>query len=123
MPAIGSRIARCFLVGGLTLAWGFFELDVVINALITTRLLEMFCGQIIGLMLLHRNRPDMFRPWKMPLYPLPCLLALAGWLYVYLSSQWLYVLIGAVTLVSGVAAFLAWSWLRGTWPFRRGGGN
>jgi amino acid transporter len=109
------------LVGGLTLVWAFFDLQVVINALITTRLLEMFCGQIIGLMLLRRNRPDMHRPWKMALYPLPCLLALAGWLYVYLSSEWLYILVGAVTLVSGVAAFLVWSWLRRTWPFCRGG--
>jgi basic amino acid/polyamine antiporter, APA family len=108
------------LVGGLTLVWAFFDLQVVIDALITTRLLEMFCGQIIGLMLLRRNRPDISRPWKMMLYPLPCLLALGGWLYVYVSSKQLYILFGAVTLVSGVVAFLVWSWRRGTWPFRRG---
>jgi hypothetical protein len=79
----------------------------------------MFCGQIIGLMLLRRNRPDLHRPWKMMLYPLPCLLALAGWLYVYFSSQWLYILFGAITLLSGVAVFLVWSRLRRTWPFSR----
>lgn len=107
------------LVGGLTLIWAFFDLQVVIDALITTRLLEMFCGQIIGLMLLRRNRPDVYRPWKMMLYPLPCLLALAGWIYVYLSSKWLYMIFGAFTLVSGVVAFLVWSYLRGTWPFDR----
>jgi amino acid transporter len=109
------------LVGGVTLVWAFFDLQVVINALITTRLLEMFCGQIIGLLLLRRNRPDAPRPWKMWLYPLPCLLALFGWLYLYLTSQWLYILFGAGTLFSGVAAFLVWSRIRGTWPFGRDG--
>src|SRR5579872_1112342 len=106
------------LVGGLTLIWAFFDLQVVINALITTRVLEMFCGQIIGLMLLRRNRPDFKLPWKMALYPVPCLLALAGWLYVYLSSDWPYMVFGALTLVSGVIAFLIWSRLGRTWPFR-----
>jgi hypothetical protein len=97
--------------------WAFFDLQVVINALIRTRLLEMFCGQIVGLMLLRRNRPEVYRPWKMALYPLPCLLALAGWFYLYLSSQWLDILLGAATLLSGVAAFLLWSRMTASWPF------
>jgi APA family basic amino acid/polyamine antiporter len=105
------------LVGGLTLVWAFFDLQVVINALIATRLLEVFCGQIVGLMLWRHVRPDAPRPWKMALYPLPCLLALAGWLYLYVTSQWLYVLLGATTLATGLLAFLAWSAKRGTWPF------
>ena len=105
------------LVGGITLIWAFFDLQIVINALITTRLLEMFCAQIIGLMLLRRNRPDAYRPWKMPLYPLPCLLALVGWLYLYVSSQWLYIALGLATLVSGTIAFLVWSRMESTWPF------
>jgi amino acid transporter len=104
------------LVGGSTVVWAFFDLQVVINALIATRLLEMFCGQTVGLMLLRRYRPDVCRPWKMGLYPLPCLLALAGWLYLYLSSRWLYLLLGAVTLFSGVAAFLVWSRMTASWP-------
>jgi amino acid transporter len=104
------------LVGGLTLVWAFFDLQVVINALIATRVLEVFCGQIVGLML-WRLRPDAPRPWKMVLYPLPCLLALVGWLYLYLTSQTLYKWLGAGTLVTGVLAFLVWSAIRGTWPF------
>ncbi len=106
-----------YLVGGLTLVWAFFDLQVVINAMITTRLLEMFCGQIVGLMLLRSTRPDVYRPWKMVAYPLPCLLALAGWLYLYLSSGLLYICLGATALASGVVVFLVWSRSRGVWPF------
>jgi amino acid transporter len=108
------------LVGGLTLVWAFFDLQVVINALIATRVLEVFCGQIVGLMLLRYARPAAYRPWKMALYPLPCLLALAGWLYLYVTSERLFVLLGAGTLVTGLLACLAWSAKRGTWPFRGG---
>src|SRR5262249_40071881 len=61
------------LVGGLTLFWSFFSLQSVIDALIVTRILEQFVGQIIGLMLLRRLPPERARPFKMVLYPVPCL--------------------------------------------------
>src|SRR5262249_427489 len=62
--------------GGMMLFWSFFGLQTVIDALIATRILEQFVGQVVGVMLLRRNRPDLYRPYKMWLYPLPCLLAL-----------------------------------------------
>ncbi len=106
------------LVGGLTLLWSFFDLTSIINALITTRILEQFIGQVVGVVLLRRHQPERFRPYKMWLYPLPCFLALAGWLYVYLSSpQWLYIALGIGTLLVGVGAFLLWAKRVGGWPF------
>jgi aliphatic nitrilase len=69
------------------------------------------------------NRPDVYRPRKMGLSSLPGLLALAGLLYLYLSSPWLAIPLGAVTLVSGVAAFLVWSGMTASWPFGPEGRN
>jgi amino acid transporter len=105
------------VVGGLTLFWSFFDLQSVIDALIVTRLLEQFVGQVIGVMLLRRMQPDRPRPYKIWLYPLPCLVALAGWLYLYCSAGWLYIGLGLVTLLVGVLVFLLWAWLTGRWPF------
>ena len=105
------------LVGGFTLCWSFFDLDIVIKGLITTRILEQFAAQIIGLMILRRTRPDLPRPFRLWLYPLPCGLALAGWLYVYVTAGWLFISLGLVTLAAGIAAFFAWSWRSGKWPF------
>ena len=68
-----SRTSSLLLVGGLTLFWSFFDLDNVINALIVTRILEQFVGQIVGVMLLRRTQPERPRPYRMWLYPLPCL--------------------------------------------------
>lgn len=108
------------LIGAATLFWSFFDLEIVINALITTRIIEQFIGQIVGLMLLRRYQPDRSRPFQMWLYPLPCALALAGWLYLYISAGIPYILLGVVTLGCGVAMFLIWSnWIR-EWPFADG---
>jgi amino acid transporter len=105
------------LVGGLTLFWNFFSLQSVIDAMIVTRILEQFIGQIIGVMLLRRLQPERVRPYKMWLYPLPCVLALVGWLYMYVTAKGLYITLGLVTLLAGTGVFLFWSARTGGWPF------
>jgi amino acid transporter len=105
------------LVGGLTLLWSFFDLQNVISALITTRILVQFIAQIFGVLLLRHAQPDRPRPFRIWLAPLPCGLALAGWLYVYAASGWLFVGLSVLTLAVGVAAFLLWSWRISAWPF------
>lgn len=106
-----------WLVGGLTLFWSFFELQSVITAMIVTRILEQFLGQSIGVMVLRRTQPDRPRPFRIWLYPLPCLLAIGGWSFVYCSTEGLYIAIGLVTLAVGATAFFAWAFWERTWPF------
>jgi amino acid transporter len=105
------------LVGGLTLWWSFFDLKSVIDALVTTRILGQFILQVVGVVLLRRNRPDLPRPYRIWLYPLPCGLALVGWLYVYFSADRLFIVLGLAALLAGGLAFLAWSKRTGGWPF------
>jgi hypothetical protein len=57
---------------------------------------------------LRKSRPDVRRPFRMWLYPLPSVLALAGWVYVFATSGWTFVLCGVAVLASGVAAFAVW---------------
>jgi basic amino acid/polyamine antiporter, APA family len=105
------------LIGVLILFWSFFSLDAIISALIATRILEQFVAQVVGVMLLRHTQPDRPRPWKMWLYPLPCGIALVGWLFVYAGTGRLYIAIGAGTLVAGLIVFLVWAHRRHTWPF------
>jgi basic amino acid/polyamine antiporter, APA family len=105
------------VLGGLVLMWSFFDLDTIITALLVTRILEQFVAQAIGVMLLRRSQPNLARPFRMWLYPLPCLLALAGWLYLYVSTEWLFIGLGLATLAAGVVAFVVWSWRTRGWPF------
>lgn len=105
------------LVGALTLFWCFFDLEKVINALITTRILEQFVAQIGAVVLLRRNHPNLSRPYRLWLYPVPCGLALAGWLFMYVCAERLYIVLGLSTLVAGIIAFLIWSKQVRQWPF------
>jgi hypothetical protein len=51
------------------------------------------------------------------LYPLPCLVALVGWLFVYVTIGLLFIAIGAITLVAGLIVFFIWAKRVGSWPF------
>ena len=116
-PRLRIPHVSLLLVGGCTLFWVFFDLGKVIMALIVTRILEQFVAQIIGMMVLRRTRPNWLRPYRMWLYPLPCVAALVGWLYLYWSAEWLFIVVGLVTLQAGVVAFLLWTWRTKEWPF------
>jgi amino acid transporter len=65
-----------------------------------------FVSQVIGLMLLRHARPEAF-PFRMWLYPLPALLALVGWFYVFFSSGMFFIVLGCGLLLAGVGVYLA----------------
>jgi APA family basic amino acid/polyamine antiporter len=105
------------LIGGLSIAASFLSLQAVIDALVTMRILVQFIGQIGALIILRRMKPASERPFKMWLYPLPALMALLGWIFLFLTSGWQQMLYSVLALVVGIAAFLVWSRLRKSWPF------
>ena len=105
------------VIGAISIVGSFFSLEAVINALITTRVLVQFIAQIFALPLMRRVVPEQERPYQMPFYPVPALIACAGWIYIFATSGWKYIVIGAATLAAGVAVFLARAALRKTWPY------
>jgi basic amino acid/polyamine antiporter, APA family len=109
------------VLGGVSVAAAFVKLDVVISALITTRILVQFLGQVFAVPLLRKKLPDSARPYKMWLYPLPAVVAFFGWAFVFTTSGWRYVSIGLITLAAGIVVFLIWAARSKTWPFGAGG--
>jgi len=105
------------LIGMIAIVCSFFPLDKVIAALLTTRILVQFIGQIFAVMLLRKHAPGMPRPYRIWLYPLPALIALVGWVFIFATSDLWPVLFGLGTLGLGVVCFLAWSWRARKWPF------
>ena len=74
------------VIGVIAIVCSTFSLGMVIDALITTRILVQFIGQIVALTLLRapaRPRRGPFRVW---LYPLPNLVALFGWIFLFATS-------------------------------------
>ncbi len=105
------------VLGAISIVASFFSLGTVIDALIVTRILVQFMGQIVGLMLLRRHAPEMPRPYRMWLYPVPAFVALAGWIFVFVTTQLRVILFGVGVLALGCLTFLAWSWRTSRWPF------
>ncbi|HEV7992886.1 MAG TPA: APC family permease [Gemmatimonadaceae bacterium] len=105
------------VLGAISIVAGFFSLGTVIDALIVTRILVQFMGQVVGLILMRRNAPNMPRPYRMWLYPVPALVALLGWIFVFATTQLMVILFGVGVLALGCVAFLIWSWRSSRWPF------
>jgi amino acid transporter len=116
-PAKNFPYISLLVIGVLSIICGFFSLGMVIDALITTRILVQFVGQILAVSLLRRNEPEMSRPYRVWLYPLPNLVALAGWIFVFATTDWAIILFGMGTLGLGLACFTIWSWHTQQWPF------
>jgi amino acid transporter len=96
------------VIGGLSMVASLWDLDAVISALLTSRVLVQFLAQIAALHYMRKRRAEIARPFRMWLYPLPSVIALAGWTYIFATSGWRYVGFGALTLVAGCGAY----WLR-----------
>src|SRR6266496_2493946 len=105
------------VIGVISIICSFFSLGMVIDALITTRILVQFVGQILAVSLLRRNEPDMNRPYRIWLYPIPNVVALVGWVFIFATTDWPIILVGLATLTLGAIVFFIWSFYTQRWPF------
>ena len=105
------------VIGLLAIAGSFFSLGTVIDALVVTRIVVQFMGQILAVSLLRQKQPAMARPYRVWLYPIPNLIALAGWIFVFATTDVAIILFGTGSLVLGIVFFLVWSRISRAWPF------
>jgi amino acid transporter len=106
------------LVMGLVTAVAcFLPLTTVISALIALTLFTQFIAQIAALTILRRKQPNLPRPYKQWLYPVPSILALAGWIYIFQASGWAAIRVAIGWTVLGIIAFLIWARAEHVWPF------
>ena len=78
-----------------------------------------FLVQAVGLIVLRIRRPDLARPFRMWFYPVPVVLASAGFLYILFGRpNWQKeVRYAAVILCSGVIVYMIRAWKHAEWPF------
>jgi amino acid transporter len=98
------------VIGGLSILASLMTLGWVIDALLIGRILIQFIGQIAAVHVLRKHRPDIERPFRMWLYPLPSLIALIGWSLLFITAGAQFIFFGLATLVAGAGAF--WLWRR-----------
>jgi APA family basic amino acid/polyamine antiporter len=100
----------------------FFSLADVITMLVVTRILLQFFLQQSGVMLLRVYRPEMERPFRMPLYPLPPLAAMAGFVFILVNRAHA---LGGLAVAGGIALsgtliYVYRARRLGQWPFMPG---
>jgi len=97
----------------------FFSLTQVITLLVITRILLQFFLQQFGVILLRMQRPNLPRPFRMPLYPLPPLFAMAGFgfLLVYRVHAVKELAVAAGIAASGTLLYLIRARQLKQWPF------
>ena len=101
------------LIGGISILCSFLSLSIVIEVLISTRIIVQFIGQIFAVTLLRRNKPKMERPYRIWLYPIPNLIALLGWVFIFATSGIEVILFSIGALILGIISYAVW---RGVTP-------
>lgn len=86
------------------------NLESVIAALLTSRIVIQFLGQIVTVFVIRRDPNLRSRmTFRMPLFPIPALIAAFGWSAVFLTSDWPALVYGALSLAAGIVAFAIWN--------------
>jgi APA family basic amino acid/polyamine antiporter len=109
-------------LGGVAIMFCFLALADVIAALVVIRITLQFLVQAIGLIVLRIRRPDLPRPFRMWLYPIPALLASSGFIFVLISrtNSLRQVRYALVILMTGIALYMVRAWRNKEWPFGKG---
>ncbi len=107
------------LVGILAAVASMFKLGDIITGLMVARILVQFVGHTIGLFVYRGTKPRL--PFKMWLYPLPAILALIGWLYIFGSSAfqpggWKFMAYAFTTICVGICGYFVLAYKKRMWP-------
>jgi len=108
------------VLGGIAFVFSLtLKLENVIKAILAMRILIQFIGQAIGLVLLVKRKGKAHFAWKMPLYPLPVILAIGMWGYIFVSTGQKMMLGGVTVIALGIIAYLIKSARVKDWPFNK----
>jgi amino acid transporter len=104
----GFPVVSLLALAGMACVFCCFSLGDVIAALVVLRIVLQEKLQHIGVMVLRIRQPQLARPFRMALYPLPPLLALAGFAYIVVSRPNFAreLLLALVVAVLGTAVFV-----------------
>jgi amino acid transporter len=102
-------------MGFISLVACFFDLSFVIAVISTSSILIGSVAQIFALFVFRAHRGA--APFRMWLYPLPAIVALAGWTLAFTNTGTLAIALGVGWLVAGVVVYLAMARAQHAWPF------
>ena len=107
-------------------AFGFvfsllFKMSDVISGILAMRIMVQFIGQAVGVIILRKRNGTKALPYKMPLYPLPVILVIAMWLFVFYSTGLKVINSFLIVFGSGLVVYFIYAKLQNQWPYKRKG--
>lgn len=105
-------------LGAASIAFSvLFRLSQVIDAILAMRVIVQFIGQGAGVILLRRRWPPERLPFKMWLFPVPAVLSILCWIWIFVSTGWEYALGGIIVIALGIITYMIQARYRQLWPF------
>ena len=116
-PKLNLPTAGVLTMGVITIIGSLFTLTTIINAAVATLVIIQSLAQVAAIVVLRRRQPNLPRPYRQWLYPVPTVIALVGWVYVYVSSTWQSIGLSLGWIAIGCIAFAVYAKAEHTWPF------
>jgi fructoselysine transporter len=96
-----------------------FKMKHVIDGILAMRIIVQFIGQAAGIILLRKRNGTTHLPYKMPLYPLPIILAILMWLFIFYATGATIITSFLLVLGSGVIVYFIFARLQHKWPYTK----
>ncbi|RUL77765.1 APC family permease [Dyella choica] len=116
-PHGGFPTVSLLFTGAVSALACLLSLDDLIASLIVIQIMFQYLAQCLAIVLLRRRQPRNPDTFRMPLYPLPLLISVFGWLYIVCTSPGRHVLAGLATMLGGTLVYAIDAWRKQAWPF------
>ncbi|MFC5096267.1 APC family permease [Amycolatopsis plumensis] len=116
-PKLHLPTAGVLTMGAITILGSLFTLTTVINAAVATLVIIQSLAQVAAIVVLRFRQPNLKRPYRQWLFPVPTIIAGIGWVYIYVSADWLSIGLSLGWIVIGAVAYLVYAKAERTWPF------
>lgn len=119
-PTKNFPYVSLLVLGGLAFVFSLlFRMGEIISGILAMRIFIQFIAQAVGVVLLRKRNGSKQLPWKMPLYPLPVIVAVGLWILLFLSTELQAIVSFLIIFISGVITFFAQAKYLNRWPFGR----
>jgi amino acid transporter len=117
-PTKNFPYVSLLVLGGLAFVFSLlFRMKEIITAIIVMRIIVQFMGQSVGIVLYHRKMQQEVFPYRMWLYPLPAVIGIFVWAFIFCSADWQFIAGALGVIALGCLIFIAQSYQKKQWPF------
>jgi amino acid transporter len=96
-----------------------FRMSDVISGILAMRIVVQFIAQAAGVILLRRKNGTTNLPYKMPLYPLPVIVAIIIWILLFSCTGIKSILSFFIVFGTGLVVYFISAKLKNRWPYKQ----